>query len=216
MKQTIKKESILLEDLGMKYPKETSKEKRRYGLYKCHCGKEFEAQVSNVKYGNKKSCGCSKIIHGRTNHRLYNTWKDMIRRCNNPKRKDYKDYGLRGIAVCNEWLDINNFISDMYPSYKEGLTLDRINPNGNYEKSNCRWANKTVQARNTQRLRKDNMSGYRGVSWHKKQQKFNSRITVNSITISLGLSKTAIEAAKAYDKYIIDNNLEHTLNGVIL
>ena len=54
MKQIIRKELVLLKDLGMKYPKETSKEKRRYGLYKCHCVKEFEAQVSNVKYGNKK------------------------------------------------------------------------------------------------------------------------------------------------------------------
>ncbi len=212
MKQTIKKELILLEDLGMKYPKETSKEKRRYGLYRCCCGKEFEAQVSNVKHGNIKSCGCNKVIHGLTNHRLYNTWKDMIRRCNNPKRKDYKDYGGRGISVCDRWLDIHNFIEDMYPSYIEGLSLDRSNNDGNYEPNNCRWVDRFVQAQNSKVIRVGNKSGYKGVNWYKNTNRWLAGITVNGKRICLGYFKNILDAAKAYDQYVIDSNLEHTRN----
>ena len=74
------------------------------------------------------------VKHGMKQHRLYYVWSDMKRRCINPKRKDFKYYGGRGIKVCEEWMDINNFISDMYPTFQEGLSLDRINANGNYEK----------------------------------------------------------------------------------
>ena len=86
----------------------------------------------------------------------------MIIRCNNPKSKDYKHYGERGIKVCDEWLDINNFINDMFPSFIEGLTLDRENHLGNYEKSNCRWVNRITQAENTRKIRENNTSGFRG------------------------------------------------------
>ena len=212
MKQTIKKELILLEDLGMQYATETSKEKKRYGLYECFCGKEFKTIISDVKSGGTKSCGCEKgnKKHNLSSHRLYNTWKAIIQRCNNPKIKDYKDYGLRGITVCNEWLDINNFINDMYPSYKEGLTIDRIDSNGNYEKANCRWANKNTQSRNTRLLQTNNSTGYRGVS--KKGNRYVSRVGVNTKIINLGCYNTALDAAKAYDQYVIDNNLEHSRN----
>ena len=69
----------------------------------------------------------NKIKHGLCGHRLYDTWKSMVHRCNNIKNVAYKYYGGRGIKVCNRWLDVRNFIEDMYPSYQEGLTLDRIN-----------------------------------------------------------------------------------------
>lgn len=138
----------------------------------------------------------------------------MINRCNNPKNKDYKYYGGRGITVCNRWLNIENFIEDMYQSHQEGLSLDRINVNGNYEKDNCRWATKEIQARNTRRIMITNKSGYRGVSFIKSRNKWGAKITIRTKKILLGTFKTALEAAKAYDKYIIENNLEHTLNGV--
>lgn len=213
MNKTIKKELILLKDLGYRFPTQKSKEKRRYGLYKCFCDKEFEAIVTNVNSNRTKSCGCLRgINHNLTSHRLYGIWHDMIRRCNNPKRRNYIYYGGRGIKVCNEWLDINRFIDDMYPSYVEGLTLDRIDVNGNYEKNNCRWENNNVQRRNTQLLRKDNTSGYRGVTWFKNYNKWCSSITVNSKNINLGYFKDKVEAAKAYDGYVINNKLEHTIN----
>ena len=204
---------ILLEDLGMKYPTEKSVKKYRYGLYKCICGKEFETQIANIKNGNTKSCGCLRgINHNLSNHKLYNTWHKMIDRCTNHKSKKYENYGGRGIEVCDRWLDINNFIEDMFPSFIEGLTLDRINNDLGYSKENCRWANQNIQSRNTRKIRANNTSGFRGVCWHKKDKKWVARVKVNNNQIILGYYKSAMDAAKAYDNYIIKNNLEHTRN----
>lgn len=210
--QNNQKELILLEDLGMHYPNETSNKKYRYGLYKCYCGNEFKADSKSVKRKRIKSCGCSRFTHNLTNHRLYNTWSNMIRRCNNIKDERYKDYGARGITVCERWLNIENFIEDMYPSYQDGLSIDRENVNGNYEPSNCRWTTDNIQARNTQMLRRDNTTGYRGVYMNKKHKRYVSQIRVNSKYIYLGYFENKIDAAKAYNQYVIDNNLEHTLN----
>lgn len=203
---------ILLKVLGMENPTQNSTYKRRYGLFKCFCGKEFKSVISSIKNKYIKSCGCLHTTHNLTNHRLYSIWNSMMQRCYNLKEKSYKDYGKRGIVVCNDWHNVENFINDMYPSFVESLTLDRENPNGNYEKSNCRWADKTVQARNTQRLRKDNSSGYRGVSWHKRDLVWNVRISVDNKRIHLGYFNTALDGALAYDNYITVNNLEHTKN----
>ena len=203
---------ILLKDLGMRYPTEKSKRKSRFGLYKCHCGEIFEAHTYDVNSNKTKSCGCLKIIHSLGSHRLYNTWYQMLNRCNNPKSKDYKDYGGRGITVCDRWLDVKNFIEDMYSSFKEGLTVDRIDVNKNYDKENCRWTTKNIQSRNTRKIISTNKSGYRGVSYFKLTNKWVAKIGVNFKLIHIGTFNTAIEAAKAYDKYVIDNKLEHTLN----
>lgn len=216
MKNKTFEKPILLEDLGMKFPTENSNKKRRYGLFKCFCGNEFEAQIAHVKNGNTKSCGClinqDKITHGLKGHRLYTTWNTMMYRCYNPKNKNYIEYGGRGITVCDRWHSIENFIQDMFPSYIEGLTLDRIDVDGNYEPNNCRWATKSVQARNTRLLREDNKSGFRGVCWHKATGKWVATIVVDSKKIHLGYFNTAIEGAIAYNNYVIKNNLEHTLN----
>lgn len=214
------KELVLLKDLGRIYANENSKQKRRFGLYKCFCGNEFKANSHSIKNGNTKSCGCYhktklskiKLKHGFSSHRLYNVWTNMIKRCNNIENTNYKSYGARGITVCDRWLDINNFIEDMYPTFEDGLTLDRIDVNGNYEKDNCRWATIVTQNRNTQRINKINTSGYRGVSWHKKNKKWRTQIIVNNKNIHIGCYVNAIDGALAYDQYVIDNNLEHTKN----
>ena len=203
----------LVEDLGMLYPNLTSKNKRRYGLYKCFCGNEFRAQIANVRNRNTKSCGCiNGIKHNLTNHRLYQTWNGMIQRCNNKNYTKYEYYGARGITICEEWLDINNFINDMYPSYKEGLSIDRIDNNKGYSKDNCRWTDKSTQVRNTRRIQSNNTTGYRGVSFTKSRNTYQTSISVNNKRRHLGYFDNALEAAKAYDKYVIDNNLEHTKN----
>lgn len=201
---------ILIEDLGYLYPKETSNRKRRFGLYKCHCGKEFKTTIEKANNGHTRSCGCLVKKHGFKKHRLYSIWSNIKTRCYNKKYSQYKDYGGRGIKVCEDWLNIENFINDMYPTFEEGLTLDRIDVNGNYCKGNCRWTTNEVQSRNV-RKRKDNSTGYKGVYFRKDNNKYVSCIRVGK-QIYLGQFDIPLEAALVYDKYVIDNNLEHTLN----
>jgi DNA-binding Xre family transcriptional regulator len=81
-------------------------------------------------------------------YRLYSTWKNMRSRCNSPNNKDYKRYGGRGIKVCKEWEDFKVFSGDMYPSFIEGLSLDRRDNDKGYSKSNCRWVDQKTQCNN--------------------------------------------------------------------
>lgn len=215
---------ILITELGMLFPKPTSLKKAKYGLYKCFCGKEFKTQMWSVKNGLTTSCGCYHkkqasisasllhTTHGQTNHPIYKVWYHMIDRCNNPKNISYNNYGGRGITVCSEWLSIENFIQDMFPSYKKGLTIDRKNNDLGYSKDNCRWSTSFVQSRNTRILKSTNTSGYRGVSFIKRLNKFQVNIMVNNVPMYLGLFDSAIEGAMAYNQYIINYNLEHTKN----
>ena len=203
----------LIEDLGRLYPAVSSKEKRRYGIYKCFCGVEFRAISSQVDAGRRKSCGCLKSTQkGLTKHRLYYIWKNIIQRTTSTKSKHYVNYGARGITICDRWLNLSLFVEDMYPSYIEGLSIDRIDNDGNYEPSNCRWATKSVQARNTRRIQAHNTSGYRGVSFAKIPQKWIAGITINSKRIHIGYFDAIAEAVQAYDDYITTHNLEHTPN----
>lgn len=87
-------------------------------------------------------------MHGLSKHPLYMIWVDMIRRCYHKDRNAYKFYGAKGISVCDEWLDISNFVKDMEDSYHKNMTIDRINPKGNYCKENCRWLSKSEQQSN--------------------------------------------------------------------
>jgi hypothetical protein len=77
----------------------------------------------------------------------YRTWSNMLTRCRNPKSEDYKDYGGRGIQVCDRWLDFRSFFADMGPR-PDGHSIDRIDVNGNYEPGNCRWATAVEQRAN--------------------------------------------------------------------
>ena len=114
--------------------------------------------------------------------------------------------------MCEEWLnDRETFYKWAHSAgYSDELTIDRIDPNGNYEPSNCRWATRTVQARNTKVLSVNNTSGYKGVNLHKET--WRARITVDYKEIHLGTFSTPEEAAEAYDSYILQHKLEHTLN----
>lgn len=127
----------------------------------CDCGNEVVVLGNALKNGNTKSCGCYKLeqirscetkhhTHRLTNTRLYRIWRGMKKRCFDKNNKDYYNYGGRGISVCNEWK--NDFYCfyqwSMNNGYSEELTIDRINANGNYEPTNCRWVTTYVQNRN--------------------------------------------------------------------
>lgn len=140
----------------------TRKKKRTQVIIKCKCdcGNIIETYHNHLKNGNTKSCGCLQkeairdiaFIHGHARPKkktpTYITWKAMRNRCYYPKIHNYNSYGGRGIIVCERWKNsFENFLEDM-GERPEGTTLDRINPNGNYEPSNCRWATNEEQSKN--------------------------------------------------------------------
>ena len=187
----------------------------------CDCCNEFDVLVSDIY--KVKSCGCmkrkliseGKIKHGGWGTKLYRTWRAMKARCYNPNNKDYADYGGRGIIVCNEWLEnFGEFKSWAYEngyeemSAKGRCSIDRINVDGNYEPSNCRWADDVMQANNRRSNTKLTYNGetHTGTEW--------ARIRGTSETMVLGRLKLgwdigkAIETPKVYDK-------ERSLNMIL-
>lgn len=128
----------------------TPNQRGSHWLCRCDCGSEKSFSVCNLGR-NTFSCGCGRQTQGGiiNTHRFTPRWREMINRCTDPEDKDYENYGARGINVCERWLYFPNFVADMEPTFAEGLTLDRIDNNGDYEPSNCRWATQTQQRRNT-------------------------------------------------------------------
>lgn len=127
--------------------------KRCYWLCACICGRTREIDGTSLKRGKSTSCGCVGGIpryefHGLTNKLPeYKVWEGMRERCNNPNHVAFKYYGANGVSVCQRWNSFAAFLNDM-GRRPEGMTLDRINPFGNYEPENCRWAPWSVQAQN--------------------------------------------------------------------
>jgi hypothetical protein len=134
----------------------------KYPFYRCRCdcGQVLNVQRSNLGK-TTNSCGCikremlaAKATHGMSESREYFTWSGIKDRCSRFRRKDYARYGGRGITVCQRWLDsFENFYADMGPRPSKYHSIDRIDPDGNYEPRNCRWATPREQRINQRRMR---------------------------------------------------------------
>jgi hypothetical protein len=122
---------------------------------RCDCGTQRSVWGNALRTGRSTSCGCLHrekttarvTTHGMSGTRVYQCWQDLLRRCLNRDHRQYDDYGGRGIAVCKRWETFENFYADMGDP-PPGLSIDRINNDGNYEPSNCRWTTRAEQNRN--------------------------------------------------------------------
>lgn len=126
---------------------------------KCICGKETVHKGTHLKSGRSQSCGCLRIelrtTHGGADTRLYRIWRNMKQRCRNPNSTSYKHYGALGVGVCVEWENFGGFQKwAIENGYKDDLTIDRIDPEGNYEPINCRWATYAEQQHNKRKDKK--------------------------------------------------------------
>lgn len=196
--------------------------KHRKLICECTCGNTKEMFLTVIKAG-AQSCGCLQkevaTTHGqsRLKNPLYTAWSNMKSRCSDPNAKYFPEYGGRGITVCSEWDNAFEPFQDWAHNngYSKGLTLDRLDNSQGYSPNNCRWVTRTVQQRN-RRSHKGSSSQYVGVSFIQRDQHWMAGIKIAGKAINLGSYPTELEAAKARDQYILNNNLkDFTMNGVL-
>lgn len=194
---------------------EESKSKEAFWLCKCDCGNEKIVAGYYLRSGKTKSCGCYNVDclksrkgikyggkHGMCNLRIYKNYHAMKARCFNPNHHKYHDYGARGITICDEWLGEKGFENfydwAMQNGYCDTLTIDRIDVNGNYEPSNCRWADNSIQGFN-RNIQSNNTTGYKGIC-KIKSGNYRAYIKKNNKQISLGVYDRIEDAIKAREK----------------
>lgn len=201
---------------------DTTKAKEKFWLCQCECGNQTTVSGYQLRSGKTQSCGCitkermKKVAkekpskkHGLSSSRVYKNYYTMKARCYNPNHQKYEMYGAKGIMICSEWLGENGFLNfyewAMNNGYQENLTIDRINNDGNYEPSNCRWTNSSLQGFN-RHTPSNNSTGYVGIS-QLKNGKFRAYIKKDGKQISLGWHDTieaAIEARQKAEKELFE------------
>lgn len=142
----------------------------------CDCGKEKRVQANRIRNGKTKSCGCKHIRNGNFKHGLYRSteniiWMGIKGRCYTPTSTSYKNYGARGIKMCDRWKNsFENFLADMGKRPSKKHSIERINNNGNYEPSNCKWATNLEQSKNKRTTKKIAFNGevYCMIEWAEK------------------------------------------------
>lgn len=184
---------------------------------KCSCGTIRNVKQATLLAGESKSCGCilkdiqedkrlnsGKSLQDRT-RKIHN---HMLRRCSLPAVPEYNNYGGRGIKVCERWMEPNrkgffNFLEDMGIA-PEGMSIDRIDPDGDYCKENCRWANTTTQAYNKRKSVK-NKSGRTGVSWNANAEKWVASIQAKGVVYYVYYGDSFEEAVIAREQAELDH-----------
>jgi hypothetical protein len=165
------------------YPAITAARSGRYWTCRCDCGGKKDIAENSILDYSAKSCGCigAATTHGLSHTREHNIWRGMLKRCENPNATKYELYGGRGIKVCNRWQKFENFYADMGPS--NGLTIDRIDGNGDYEPGNCRWATPAQQMETSRQY-----TNYRKVVIDGKE------VSQSEAARHLGISRQAMHA----------------------
>ena len=193
---------------------------KNYWLCRCKCGTEKQVRGDHLKTGKTISCGCERTrlaserahkLHeantktGLSRSRTYNVWSNMKSRCSNPKNLAWSYYGGRGIRVCDRWLNFANFLSDMGIP-KPVLTLERINNDGHYEPTNCRWASRKEQ--------QNNRRANHLIEWNNKTQTMAQWAEELGLTFNTFSSR--IYSGMLLSKAMTPENLPLSISGLSL
>jgi hypothetical protein len=186
--------------------------------FECECGGTVCTIGSTVANGTVRSCGCLKSeaviqrnkTHGLSRDPLYHVWGSAIARCSNSNTANYKRYGGRGILFDSEWKsDFMLFYTwSIENGYAKGLELDRIDNDGNYEPSNCRYITKLHNSWN-RRGESNSTSKYKGVSWSTSHKRWRAQGTIDGKKVHIGLYDMEEDAARAYNEKVVSIHCEY-------